>query len=496
VKRESNVLLIGSLAVGIVVLGIGWFKHHHVDPKPVGACGVAAPAYWYDPMRPTQHFDKSGKSPFMDMQLVPKCAAAAPAQPGIAASDSAGAERKPLYWYDPMAPQQHFDKPGKSPTMNMPLVPKYADDATGSAAAPAGTIAIDPRVVQSLGVRLGLVEKGSFARTVDTVGVVAVDEHRIEAIQVRQPGWVEELDVRAVGDSVRRGQRLAGVYAPDLLATQQELLIARNSGDPQLIEAAGRRLALFGLSESQIAHIEKTSQAERRVDYYAPFDGYVMELGARQGAAVAPGTMLFQLADLQSVWINAEVPEAQAAWIKAGDPAVAEVPALPGERFQGRIDYLYPELTSTTRTLKLRVVIQNTGRRLRPGMFAAVHLRGTTQEHVLTVPTEAVIVTGTRSVVIVADDATHFRPVLVQVGFEHGGRSEILEGLSVGQDVVASGQFLIDSEASLRGAFDNLAGSNDASGPNATPELMPTPSAKPESIPMTMPSAQPSNGRR
>ncbi len=495
-KRDSHFLLIGSLIVGVVVLGVGWFKQRHHAPAPVGACGPASAAYWYDPMRPTQHFDKPGKSPFMDMQLVPKCDAAAPVHAGAVAPDSAGTERKPLYWYDPMAPEQHFDKPGKSPTMNMPLVPKYADDATGSTGAPAGTIAIDPRVVQNLGVRLSPVERGSFARAVNTVGVVAVDEHRIEAIQVRQPGWAEELDVRAVGDSVRRGQRLAGIYAPDLLATQQEWLIARTSGDAQLIEAARRRLALFGLSENQIAHIEKTGQAERRVDYYAPFDGYVMDLGARQGAAVAPGTMLFQLADLQSVWINADVPETQAAWIKAGDPAVAEVPALPGEHFQGRIDYLYPELTAATRTLKVRVVIQNPGRRLRPGMFAAVHLRGTTQEEVLTVPTEAVIVTGTRSVVIVADNATHFRPMLVRVGAEHGGRSEILEGLSVGQNVVASGQFLIDSEASLRGAFDNLAGSNETEDPNATPETMPMPSAQPKSMPMTMPmpAAQPSEG--
>jgi Cu(I)/Ag(I) efflux system membrane fusion protein len=439
VKRESRFLLIGALIVGIVVLGVGWLKHRHSDETPVGACGAGgAPGYWYDPMRPTQHFDKPGKSPFMDMQLVPKCDTTAPAHPGVAAPASAGVTQEP-----------------------------------------AGTITIDPRVVQNLGVRLSPVERGSFARVVDTVGVVGVDEHRIEAIPVRQPGWVEELDVRAVGDSVRRGQRLAGVYAPDLLATQQEWLIARNSGDSQLIEAARRRLALFGVSASQFAHIEETGQAERRVGYYAPFDGYVMDLGARQGAAVEPGAMLFQLADLQSVWINAEVPETQAAWIKAGDPVVADVPALPGQHFQGRIDYLYPELTPATRTLKVRVVIQNPGRRLRPGMFAAVHLRGTTQDQVLTVPTEAVIMTGTRSVVIVADDATHFRPVLVQVGAEHGGRSEILEGLRVGQNVVASGQFLIDSEASLRGAFDNLAGSNETEEPGAKPELMPMPSAQP-----------------
>jgi membrane fusion protein, copper/silver efflux system len=419
-NRSSNFLLAGCLIAGAVVLGVGLLKHGH----------------------------------------------------------PASAERQPLYWFDPMRPQEHFDKPGKSPFMDMQLVPKYPNEAVGSAGAPAGSVAIDPRVVQNLGVRLGAVERGSFARGVDTVGVVAVDEHRIEAIEVRQPGWVEVLDVRAVGDSVRRGQRLAGVYAPDLLATQQELLIARNAGDSQLIEAARHRLALFGLSATQTAHIEKTGQAERRVDYFAPFDGYVMELGARQGAAVAPGTVLFQLAALDRVWINAEVPETQAAWIKTGDPAAAELPALPGERFQGQIDYLYPELMPTTRTLKVRIVVKNPDKRLRPGMFAAVHLRGATQDQVLTVPTEAVIKTGTRSVVIVADDATHFRPALVRVGAEHGGRSEILEGLSAGQNVVASGQFLIDSEASLRGAFENLAGSNESQDQNAKPELMPAPSAQ------------------
>jgi len=263
-----------------------------------------------------------------------------------------------------------------------------------------------------------------------------------------------------------------------LLATQQELLIARNSGDPQLIEAARHRLALFGLSAPQIAHIEKTGQAERRVDYFAPFDGYVMELGARQGAAVGPGTVLFQLAALDSVWINAEVPETQAAWINKGDPAAADLPALPDEQFQGHIDYLYPELMPTTRTLKVRVVVKNLRLRLRPGMFATVHLRGTTQDQVLTIPTEAVIKTGTRSVVIVADDGSHFRPAWVRVGTEHGGRSEILDGLSPGQKVVASGQFLIDSEASLRGAFENLAGSNDAREKSAKPQLMPAPSAQ------------------
>jgi Cu(I)/Ag(I) efflux system membrane fusion protein len=394
---------------------------------------------------------------------------------GAAVPAPTASKGAPLYWYDPMHPSEYFDKPGKSPFMDMQLLPKYTDSGDSVA----GSIAVDARVVQILGVRLAKVEQGSFALVVDTVGYVGVDEHRIETIQVRQPGWVERLDVRAVGDPVHRGERLAGVYSPDLLATQQELLIARGTDDSKLIEAARRRLALFGLSASQIAHIEQSGQAERQVDYDAPFDGYVMELGVREGAAVEPGATLFQLVDLSSVWIAAEVAETQAGWIKPGDPAKIEVPALPGKSFAGQIDYLYPELTQASRTLKVRIVVKNPGLQLRPGMFAAAHLQGATRAQVLTVPSEAVIKTGTRSVVILAEDATHFRPALVQVGAESAGRSEILEGLEVGQTVVASGQFLIDSEANLRSAFSNLAGADQIRERKATPPLMPMPSAVP-----------------
>jgi membrane fusion protein, copper/silver efflux system len=424
-RRTQIAVLAGSVVV-IAILGF-LAVHHHEAPPAKQTATHEAPSYWYDPMHPAQHFDKPGKSPFMDMQLVPKYA-------GRAMSDGRGA--------------------------------------------PAGSIEIDPRVVQTLGIRLATVEQSSFARVVNTVGLMAVDERRIEAIQVREPGWVERLDVRAVGDSVRRGQRLVGVYSPDLLATQQELLIARNSKDPTLIEAARRRLGLFGLADAQIARIEKTSQAERRIDYYAPFDGYVMELGVRQGAAVEPGATLFQLANLSSIWMIAEVPEAQAAWITTGNPAEAQVPALPGERFEGKVDYLYPELAQATRTLKVRVVFNNPSGHLRPGMFAAAELHGSAQQSVLTVPTEAVINTGSRSIVIVADNSTHFRPAVVRVGAENGGRSEILEGVQLGQNVVASGQFLIDSEANLRSAFDDLAGSNESTPKDAKPMLMPAPSSQ------------------
>ena len=470
-RLNVKVALLVCLGVAIAAVGFMIFRHRDAAVVRQDVCGNAAPNYWYDPMRPSEHFDKPGKSPFMDMPLVPKCPDTQDSVP-TASTSAALTESKPQYWYDPMRPAQHFDKPGKSPFMDMQLVPKYATDA-----AP-GSIAVDSRVVQNLGLRLAKVEQGSFSRLVDTVGSVGVDEHRIEAVQVRQPGWVERLDVRAVGDSVRRGQPLAGIYSPDLLATQQELLIALGSNDRQLIQAARRRLALFGLSEDQIARVEKAQHVERRVDYYAPFDGYVMDLGVRQGAEVQPGMMLFQLADLSTVWVTAEVPETQAAWLKPGDRAEVEVPALPGERFEGQVDYLYPELSQATRTLKVRVVVKNPHRHLRPGMFAAAHFQSMAQEHALTVPSESVIKTGMRSFVIVADDDTHFRPTRVRVGAEQGGRSEILEGLTLGQNVVASGQFLIDSEANLRGAFDNLAGSNESKSEDAKPVMMPAPSMK------------------
>ena len=390
----------------------------------------------------------------------------------VAGANNAGA-RKPLYWYDPMVPDQRFDKPGKSPFMDMQLVPKYGDEPAASADdAAAGSVGlrIDPRTVQNLGIRVANVERGPLARTLRATGVVAVDEHRIESVQVRAAGWVETLAVRAAGDPVRRGALLARVYAPELLAAQQEFLLAQRSGDAALREAAKSRLALFGLSSSQIERVAAHGQAERGVDYHAPFDGYVMELGARQGAAVTPGMTLFQLASLDTVWVNVEVPEAQAAWINAGDRATLELPSRPGESRPGKVEYVYPELTAGTRTQKLRVQIDNRGGALRPGMYASVTLTGAPRAEALTVPSEAVIRTGTRSVVLVAEAQNRFRPVAVKIGAEAGDRSEVLEGLTEGQQVVASGQFLIDSEASLRSALDRL---GDAPAPAA--ESTPTP---------------------
>ena len=228
-------------------------------------------------------------------------------------------------------------------------------------------------------------------------------------------------------------------------------------GADTLVEASRYRLSFLGLSDAQIAQIEKSGRAQRRVAFYSPITGIVAELGVREGVQVNPGMSLFNLVDLSKVWVTAQITESQAAWITQGQRAEASMPALPGRIFKGQVDYVYPEIMAETRTLKARIVLDNPRLELKPGMYASVTLAGGTKRDMLLVPSEALIRTGTRSTVIVAESEGHFRPVEVTAGDESGGKVEIRTGLEAGQLVVASGQFLIDSEANLRGALTQLA---------------------------------------
>jgi Cu(I)/Ag(I) efflux system membrane fusion protein len=372
-------------------------------------------------------------------------------------------EREVLYWYDPMYPQQRFDKPGKSPFMDMELVPKYAEEA-GEAA---GTVSIDPRVTQNLGVRTAAVERGSFERRVAAVGTVEADQHRIVTVQSRAAGWVEKLRVRAANDPVQPGQALAEIYSPDILAAQEEYLLllgahGDDAAEDALRAAARDRLRFLGVSAGQIEALEHTRKADPRVVLFAPSGGIVSELGVREGSQVSPGMNLFTLVDLSSVWVHAQVPEAQVAWIAPGRPTEARLKALPDRVFEGRVDYIYPEVDAATRTVRVRSVLRNRGLTLRPGMVADVTLFGGAKREVLTVPSEAMIYTGARSVVIVAEGEGKFRAVEVRTGMEASGRTEVLRGLEPGQSVVVSGQFLIDSEASLSSALTRLEGNTNA----------------------------------
>lgn len=386
--------------------------------------------------------------------------------------DATPVERKPLYWYDPMKPEAHFDKPGKSPFMDMDLVPLYADEATDAggdagsdastdAASAAGIIRIDPRMVQNLGVRTSPVTRGSGAAAdLRTTGSVQIDEDRIVAIESRTAGWIEQLKVKAVGDAIHRGQSVAGLYSPDLYASQQELALAMRMQDQRLVDAARQRLLLQGMTTAQVAAVAGSGGAQRRVSIASPQSGVITELNVREGQQVTPGMPLMRVADLSTVWIVIEVPEAQSAGLHAGQSGEARVHALPGVLLKGTIDYVYPRLDTQARTVRARMQFDNPQLRLKPGMYAEVRLVGDGEHsECLLVPSEAVIRTGGRDVVILALGEGRFRPAVVQLGEDRNGQTEILSGLDEGETVVSSGQFLIDSEASLRGA---LARMNDA----------------------------------
>ena len=382
-----------------------------------------------------------------------------------AAQPAAHAGRTVLYWYDPMKPEQKFDKPGKSPFMDMQLVPKYADEAE---AAP-GTVSISPRIVQNLGVRTAEATSGALEARLEAVGSVAYNERGVVQLQARANGFVERLHARAPLDAVAKGAPLLDVLYPEWAGAQEEYLLLRKSTSPDLrnlADAARQRLLLLGMSDEEIAALEREGRTRTRATLRAPISGVIAELGVREGMTLAPGSMLFKLVDLSTVWVNAEVPETQARWLIPGGAVEAQVAAYPGETFKGKVGAVLPEVNSATRTLRARIELANPGSRLKPGMYATLTFRKENGRPAVLVPSEAVIRTGKRDVVIVALGEGRFRAADVRVGSESGGQSEIVEGIKRGEKVVLSGQFLIDSEASLSAAVARLQ-SAEGQGPQA-----------------------------
>ncbi|HYN55537.1 MAG TPA: efflux RND transporter periplasmic adaptor subunit [Methylotenera sp.] len=374
------------------------------------------------------------------------------------------------YWYDPMVPGQKFDKPGKSPFMDMQLEPKYAETGGGDE----GGVSISSQTAQNLGIRLEKVETRSFGESFSAVGRIEPDERRFYSVQTRVTGFVERLYVRAVGDPVSKGQKIAEIYAPELLAAQQEYLtltsLAQVDADGTLKQAARSRLKLLGMAEGEITAITKAGKPSPRFGVYAPASGVLTELGVREGGQLMSGSSLMQISDLSKVWLIAEVPERDAARLKPGIEADVRLQSLPSETFKGRVSYLYPMLNDTSRTLQVRIELSNMDNQLRPGMYANVAFSGQTHEG-LSVSTESIIATGKRKIVIVKEgdlkegylkEANGYRPVEVTTGQERDSHTEILSGLSLGENVVSSGQFLIDSEASLSGVLARLSNQNHA----------------------------------
>jgi Cu(I)/Ag(I) efflux system membrane fusion protein len=367
-----------------------------------------------------------------------------------------------LYYHDPMVPGKRFDKPGKSPFMDMMLVPQYADGDADT-----GKVTVSPRVQQNLGVRTAEVTEGVLRPQLSAVGSITYNERDQAVIQARATGYVERLHVRATLDRVAKGQPFVDLYVPDWAAAQEEFLALKRAaaGDAALMAAVRQRMRLVGMSDEQIARVESSDTAQPRFTIAAPSSGVVAELVVREGMTVSPGMMLARINGLSTVWAVAEVPESQAALVRPGTKVEARTPGVPGTMFRGAVQALLPEVNLTTRTLKARVELANPGTHLSPGMFVTMQFMDTRADKAVLIPTEALIQTGKRAVVLLAEEDGKFTPVEVEAGIESGGQTEIKHGLSAGQRVVVSSQFLIDSEASLRGVEARL---NQAPAPGAS----------------------------
>lgn len=385
-----------------------------------------------------------------------------PAHVAPAAMPSPGDERRVLYWYDPMVPSQRFDKPGKSPFMDMDLVPKYADEG-GDAA----SVRIDPGVTQNLGMRLAPVTRTPLAETIRAIGTVRYNERDIAVVQARSGGYVERVARLAPGDVIQAGAVIAELLVPQWAAAQQEYLALKTAGDAELIAAAEARMRLAGMPAHLIDAVRASGQVKDRVAITAPIGGELQALEVRPGMTLAAGQTLARINGIASVWLDVAVPQAQADTVRTGQTAEARFAALPGETIAGRIVAILPGVDPAARALTVRVALPNRGGRIRPGLSAEVQIAGTATQ-ALTVPTEAVIRGGRRALVIVAQDQGRYRPVEVTLGRQTEDRTEVLAGLAEGQLVVASGQFLIDSEASLQGVLDRLAAAPGSGTPAAT----------------------------
>ncbi|HET7811712.1 MAG TPA: efflux RND transporter periplasmic adaptor subunit [Steroidobacteraceae bacterium] len=376
--------------------------------------------------------------------------------------------RKVLYWHDPMVPNVRFDKPGKSPFMDMQLVPVYADDAGAESG-----VKISSNVSQNLGIRIGKVEKIPFDHALTAVGSVAFNENLLAVVPARVEGYATRLFVRAPLEAVRRGQPLAEIQAPAWLEAQQEylaLLDAQSEAARTLRNAASERLRVLGVPDATIRRIESERKTFPTTTISSPIDGVVSELGVREGAAFMPGAPLFRVNGLSTVWVNARIPEANVSQVTRGSKVTATATAWPGESFDGKVIALLPEVDAQTRTLTARVELSNQRLRLAPGMFVSLDFASAGNEPQLAVPSEALIATGERTVVIVVNQDGSYGVADVKTGGESGGKTSIIDGLIEGQPIVLSGQFLIDSEASLKSTVSRLGGASaDMSKDDAMP---------------------------
>jgi len=440
---------------------------------------------WTCGMHPEVIVDKPGQCPKCGMNLVP----VKKTEPAMKQQNPAGEKvqagkgtRKILYWQAPMDPSEIYDKPGKS-KMGMDLVPVYADQVSSGS-----TVRIDPATVQNMGVRTAPVEKTAFSRSIRSVGDVNYNEEKIFVVSAKISGWIEKLYVDYTGKSVRKGQPLLEIYSPDLVTTQQEYLLALKNkellgesqfasireGADALLNSTHQRLRYWDIPESEINRLKKSGKVSKSLTLESPADGVVIHKNAVEGLHIMEGMSLYQIADLSTIWVEVSVYDDELPWIAVGQEAKVELSYLPGKILEGRVIYIYPYLDEKARDVKVRLEFRNPGLELKPGMYANVWIKTQPIKDALVIPTEAVIRSGHRNIVFVAQGEGRFEPREVRLGEESDdGRIRILAGLVGGEQIVISAQFMLDSESRLQEAIQKMLQEKAAGGKKSSGMNMP-----------------------
>ncbi|MBL8174030.1 MAG: efflux RND transporter periplasmic adaptor subunit [Bryobacterales bacterium] len=453
------------LAVVLIAAGFGAGYFFRGRGGEAGKEGERKILYWYDPMHPAYKADKAGIAPDCGMQLVPKYAdeqqaAAAAGQEGH--EGHAMPQSKVAFYRDPQAPEYRSDKPGLNPETGNELVAVYEGDAASMAP---GTVQVSTEKQQLIGIRTAVVELGQGSQTVRAAGRVMADETRMARVHTRTEGWIEKVFADFIGKEVKQGQPLLTIYSPELLATQQEYLLALKAQDAlahsplgsthgqmsSLLEASRRRLELWNLTAQQIEELGRTQQPVRNITVYSPASGFVMTRNAFPNQQVKPETELYTVVDLSRVWILADVFESDLPLVRVGSHARLMLASMPGQSLHGRVVYVQPQVQAETRTVQVRLEAENPRLHLKPEMFVDVEfvLGGGTR---LMAPVDAVLDTGTKQTVFLDRGNGFFEPRRVTIGQRYDGRVEILSGLQAGDRIVVSGNFLLDSESQLQSA--------------------------------------------
>jgi len=466
--------ILGFLMATVLLAG-GYFTYRHMGEKTPAGTAEKANIKYHCPMHLTYISDKPGNCPICGMKLVPIEDAQSDSHGDHATAEAVKSERKILYWRDAMNPQHISDKPGKAPD-GMDLVPVYADETAGSEGSGVegyASVTIPQERIQSMGITLSEARRTELDQSLRTYGRITYDETRIHHVHTKFEGYIETLDANFVGQFVKKGAPLFSVYSPELYATQNEYLLALRAreqmpqldendrfnpvGTVDLVAAARQRLALWDIGNEQIAELERTRKPIRALTIFSPVSGFITAKTALQGLKIMPGDNLYDIVDLSTVWVLADIYEVNLPFIRLGQPASVSLAYQPGKIWRGRVTFINPTVDPTTRTVKARLEFANPNNELKPEMYADVVIGGVRATGIA-VPESAVIATGERNIVFVAKGNGLFEPREVVLGVRVRNLYEIKKGVSEGEQVVTGANFLLDSESKLKASVSDGTG--------------------------------------